>query len=257
MYKRQEVRKAEAQKEFAKIAVDFTNTVYEQSDSLKPAVDKFKLELRTAQGVKRTPGPNVAPPLNNPKLLEALFASDIIKNKRNTDAVETAPSQLVSARIVQYAPAHVLALAEVKDSVRQQVVGMQAKALARKDGEARLAELKKDPSISLPGEPAVLSRVSAKEQPQPMIDAALRADASKLPTVVGVELPAGYAVLRVTKVLGRDPVATDAVKAQAQVSQALSDAETHAYFSALKTRLKVDIKTQALAPSNEGSGPAR
>ncbi len=103
----------------------------------------------------------------------------------------------------------------------------------------------------------MLSRVSAKELPRPVVDAVLRADASKLPTAVGVELPSGYAVLRVTKVLGRDPVAADTAKGQAQVAQALSDAETLAYFAALKTRLKVDIKSKVLAPSNEGSGPAK
>jgi hypothetical protein len=37
----------------------------------------------------------------------------------------------------------------------------------------------------------------------------------------------------------------------------LSDAETLAYFAALKTRLKVDIKSKVLAPSNEGSGPTK
>lgn len=251
-----EVRLAAAQKEFSKHAVDFTNLVYEQSDSLKPAVEKFKLELRTAQGVKHTPAPNTLPPLNNQKLLDALFATDSIKNKRNTDAVETAPSQLVSARIIQYKPAHVMPLAEVKDMVRERVIADQAAALARKDGEARLAGLKKDPQLALSGEPVVVSRVNAKELPSPLIDAVLRADAAKLPVAVGVELPSGYAVARITKVLGRDPVAADAAKAQAQVAQALTDAETSAYYAALKTRLKVEIKDKGLAPSDAaGSAP--
>src|SRR6185369_9861321 len=82
-----EVRKQLAQKKFSEVAVDFTNMVYEQADSLKPAVDKFKVELHTAQGVTRTPRPGVPAPLCNPKFLEALFASDAIRNKRNTDAV--------------------------------------------------------------------------------------------------------------------------------------------------------------------------
>jgi len=63
-------------------------------------------------------------------------------------------------------------------------------------------------------------------------------------------------VVRITKVLGRDPIAADAPKAQAQVAQALTDAETLAYYAALKTRLKVDIKSKSLAPSDAASGPA-
>jgi peptidyl-prolyl cis-trans isomerase D len=248
-----EVRRTEAQKKFAQIAVDFTNTVYEQADSLKPAVDKFKLELHTAQNVKRTPGPDALPPLNSPKLMDAIFASDIVKNKRNTDAVEIGPNQLVSARVLQYTPAHTLPLAEVKDMVRERVVAAQAAALARKDGMARLAEVQKDPQTALPGEPAVLSRVSAKELPRQVVDAVMRADASKLPAAVGVELPSGYAVLRITKVLGRDPVASDAKRAQAQMTQAVTEAETLAYYAALKTRLKVDVKDKALLPSDAAS----
>jgi peptidyl-prolyl cis-trans isomerase D len=42
-----EVKTQLAQKRFAEVAVEFTNMVYEQPDSLKPAADKFKLELRT------------------------------------------------------------------------------------------------------------------------------------------------------------------------------------------------------------------
>jgi peptidyl-prolyl cis-trans isomerase D len=248
-----EVRRTEAQKKFAQIAVDFTNTVYEQADSLKPAVDKFKLELHTAQNVKRTPAPDALPPLNSPKLMDAIFASDIVKNKRNTDAVEIGANQLVSARVLQYTPAHTLPLAEVKDMVRERVVAAQAAALARKDGMARLAEVQKDPQTALPGEAAVLSRVSAKELPRQVVDAVMRADASKLPVAVGVELPSGYAVLRITKVLGRDPVASDATRAQAQMTQAVTEAETLAYYAALKTRLKVDVKDKALTPSDAAS----
>ena len=44
-----EVKKQLAQKRFAEAAVEFTNMVYEQSDSLKPAVDKLKLEMRSGQ----------------------------------------------------------------------------------------------------------------------------------------------------------------------------------------------------------------
>jgi peptidyl-prolyl cis-trans isomerase D len=114
----EEVRKQLAQKKFSEVAVDFTNMVYEQADSLKPAADRFKLEIRKAQDVKRTPGPGLSGPLASPKFLDALFAPDTIRNKRNTDAVETGPNQLVSGRIVRYSPAHTLPLAEVKDRVR-------------------------------------------------------------------------------------------------------------------------------------------
>jgi peptidyl-prolyl cis-trans isomerase D len=81
-----------------------------------------------------------------------------------------------------------------------------------------------------------------------LIDAVLRADAAKLPVVVGADLgPQGYAVARIAKVLGRDPAAGDARQLSGQYAQAWADAETMAYYNALKTRFKVDIKAAPAA----------
>jgi peptidyl-prolyl cis-trans isomerase D len=252
----EEVRKQLAQKKFSEVAVDFTNTVYEQADSLKPAADKFKLEIRKATNVTRNAGPGNSGPLASPKFLEALFAPDNIRNKRNTDAVETAPNQLVSGRIVRYSPAHTRPLEEVKAQVRDAVAQQQAAALARADGEAKLAALKKDPNAPLTGDVLVVSRASAKNLPPPVVDAALRANTATLPVPAGVDLgDAGYAVLRITKVLGRDPMASDTARAQTQYAQAWGDAETQAYYAALKARLKVEVKENAVADA--ASAPAR
>ncbi|MFL6662748.1 MAG: SurA N-terminal domain-containing protein [Rhizobacter sp.] len=253
-----ELRKQAAQKKFSEVALDFTNTVYEQADSLKPAADKFKLEIKRAPNVARTPDTGASGPLASPKLLEALFAPDTIRNKRNTDAVETAPNQLVSARVVRYSPAHTLPLADVKDKVRQKVAELQAAALARKEGEARLAELKKNPQATVPGDAVVVSRASAKDLPRPIVDAVLRASTATVPTAVGIDLgDAGYAVARITKVLGRDPIASDTARAQAQYAQAWGDAEAQAYYAALKSRLKVEVKDKALASADPASTASR
>lgn len=252
-----EVRSQLAQKRFSEVAVDFTNMVYEQAESLKPAADKFKLEIRTARDVKRLPDLGATGPLANAKFLEALFAPDTIRNKRNTDAIETAPNQLVSGRMVEYAPARTLALAEVKDKVRQQVAAKQAAALARKEGEARVVQLKKEPAAALPGDRLIVSRAQPKDLPRQVIDAVLAADTVTLPAAVGVDLgQAGYAVARVTRVLGRDPVAADTNRAQAQYAQAWGEAEAQAYYAALKRHMKVKVHEVAPA-ADAASAPAR
>ncbi|HEX6362425.1 MAG TPA: SurA N-terminal domain-containing protein [Albitalea sp.] len=254
-----EVRKQLAQKRFSELAVDFTNTVYEQSESLQPAADKFKLEIKRAQEVRQVPGPGASGPLASAKFLEALFSSDSVRNKRNTDAIETAPNQLVSGRILRHTPAHTLPLAEVKDKVREAVARQQAAALARKDGEARLAELQKDPKVALPGEAVVISRATTKDLPRPVVDSVLRANPASLPAPVGVDLGnEGYAVARITKVLGRDPIAADTARAQAQYAQAWGDAEAMAYYNALKSRLKVEVTAPPPAAAAEaGSVPSK
>src|SRR6185295_8605173 len=52
-----ELRKQQAQKKYAEAAETFSNTVYEQADSLKPVADKLKLEIKSAQGVTRNAQP--------------------------------------------------------------------------------------------------------------------------------------------------------------------------------------------------------
>src|SRR6266705_1100492 len=83
-----ELKRQRAGKRFAEAAEAFSNLVYEQADSLKPAAERFRLPIQLAQGVTRQSAS--LPALNNPKLLAALFADDSIKNRRNTEAVEAA-----------------------------------------------------------------------------------------------------------------------------------------------------------------------
>ncbi|MGE5117413.1 MAG: SurA N-terminal domain-containing protein [Betaproteobacteria bacterium] len=248
-----EAKKQQAQKRFADAADQFTNTVYEQSDSLKPAADKLGLEVKTAT-VTRQPAPGATGPLASAKLLAAVFGNDALRNKRNTEAIETGPNQLVSARVVQYTPAHRKPFDEVKAQVHEAVVQAQASELARKAGEALLAAAKKDPALASSGQTLTVSRVQRQGQPPQVVDAALKADASKLPAWIGIDLGSqGYAVARVEKVLGRDPAAGDPKQAQAQYGQAWSLAEQQAYYDALKTRYKAEVLVK---PGEVASTPA-
>ncbi len=246
-----EVQTQLAQKRYSEAAVEFTNMVYEQPDSLKSVVDKFKLDLQTAKDVHRTPNPGATGALASTKFLDVLFGADAVRNKRNTEAVEIAPSTMVSGRIAKYEAAHQLPLADVKARVRDRVVTRQAAAAARKQGEARLAALKAAPATAMSEPSLVVSRAQARDLSIPLVDAILKAPTSTLPALIGVDLgDEGYAVVKIAKVLGRDPVAADASRAQAQYGQSWSDAETNAYYAALKKRFKVEIKPEVLAATS-------
>ncbi|WOB06367.1 SurA N-terminal domain-containing protein [Piscinibacter gummiphilus] len=248
----EQLRKKElAQGEYAKAAAEFGNIVYEQSDSLKPVVDKLKLELRTAKGVTRMPAPDATGPLGSKKLLDAIFNAETLRNKRNTEAVETAPSTLVSARIVNYQPTTTPPLADVKARVREKVAAQQAAALARKEGEARLAELRKAPATDLGTPVKTVSRAQqSQDLPRGVIDAALKAPT--VPAVEGVSLDDdGYIVVKVAKVLGRDRSVADPARATGSYSQAWASAEANAYYAALKSRFKVAVNTPAASAATK------
>jgi len=237
-----EVRRSLAQKQFAADAEQFSNMVYEQPDSLKPAVDRFKLPLQTAT-VQRQPAPGAEGPLASAKLLEAVFGEDALRNKRNTDAVETGPNQLVSARVQEHQPERTLPLADVKDQVRDAVVAERAAALAHQAGEQRLAELKGKPEATLP-QALTISRAKTEGLPRALLQAALGADPGALPATLGVDLGAeGYAVLRVLRTLPRDPAAAGGSEPlRKQYAQAWSQAESQALYEALKQRHGVEVK---------------
>ena len=246
-----ERKKQLAQTKFAEQAVAFSNMVEDQSDSLAPAAEKFKLEIRKAADVQRLAAGQAKGPLANPKFLEALFASESVKSKRNTLAVDIGENQLVSGRVVQHTPARQLAFAEVAVKVREQVKNAQAAEFARKEGAARLTELQASPQTALAGPAQVVSRAQARSVARSVLEAVLKAPVATLPTALGVDLGAdGYAVVRLTKVLGRDPAAGAAAQGQQQYSQAWADAESQAYYAALMLRFNAELTLPASAAAS-------
>ena len=239
-----DVKKQQAQKKFTETVEVFTNAVYEQADSLKPTADRLGLEIKTATGIARKPQPGATGALANAKFLNAIFSPDAIEKKRNTEAVEVAPSQLVSGRITQYTPARTRPLAEVKDSVRQRWLAQRGAEEARKDGAAKLAAWKAAPATAALPETLSVSRDQPQKQPLQVIDAALRTDAAALPALAGIDLGAqGYAIVNVLKVLPRE-ASLDATAKQErnQYAQWWTSAESLAYYNVLKDRFKVEIK---------------
>ncbi len=236
-----DLKKELGRKRFAEVSESFSNTVYEQSESLQGVMDKFKLSKQTAT-VARAPAAGASGPLASRKLIDAVFGNDALKNKRNTEAVETASSQLTAARVTEHQPARVRPFDEVKDGVRAAVVAMQAAALAKKDGEARLAKAKTDNSTS--GMPAAVSMSRAQTQGQPpdVVTAVLNAPAKNLPHWLGVDLGAsGYAVVRINSVTPPAADSPEVAQLAPRYAQAWAAAQAAGYYDALKARYGAEV----------------
>ena len=137
-----ELRNQQAQKNFTEAADQFTNLVYEQADSLQPAAQKLGLKVLSADNLTRSG----LPPDLGPRLVEAIFAEDSLKNRRNTQAIEVATNKLVSARVLDHRPASAQPLEKVAPDIRRLLERREAVRLAREAGEQRLAALRKEPS---------------------------------------------------------------------------------------------------------------
>jgi peptidyl-prolyl cis-trans isomerase D len=246
-----ELRQQQAQKQFADAAETFSNLVYEQADSLKPAADRLKLEIRTAQGVQRQPQAGSTGVLANERLLAAVFAPDAVDQKRNTEAIETGSNQLVSARVVKHSPARTRPLDEVRESVRVRLVTQRSAELAREEGDKQLQAWKAGGAATGLSAVQTVSRENPQGLPQTVLVAALSADPKSLPAWVGVPLGAeGYAVVKVEKVLPRTTREAQALGQEVlQYSQWWATAESLAYYETLKERFKAKILVAEPAPA--------
>ncbi len=245
-----ELKKQQLQKKYAEAAEQFTNTVYEQPDSLQPAADKLKLEIKTATGLARTGSPDAKSPLANPKVLAAIFSPDATEKKRNTEAVDIGGGMLVSARVTQYTAGKVRPLAEVQADVKTRWIASRSAEEARKDGSAKLAAWQAKPEEARWGDAVTVSRAEARNMPPKLLDAALRADPLTLPQVQGVDLgEQGYAIVKVEQVLPRESRSDPQTQgARGQYAQWWASAEGQAYYKWLQQRLKAEIKAPKPAP---------
>jgi len=238
-----DLKTQQAQRKYAEVAELFTNTVYEQSDSLKPVAEKLKLEIKTAEAVARQPLPGAASVLGSAKFLTALYEADVLSGKRNTEALETGASQLAAARVLAYNPARAMPLDEVRARVRERVVTAKAADLARLEGGEKLALWKKAAPAAGLSPAVVISREQAQSLPPAVVQAALRAAAKPLPAWVGVDLGVkGFAVVKVNQVLPPNTVVQAAAKQnREQYAQWWSKAESDAYLVGLKQKFKAEI----------------
>ncbi|UCV01645.1 SurA N-terminal domain-containing protein [Dechloromonas denitrificans] len=243
----EELKKAAASRKFAEAAEAFSNTVYEQPDSLKPVAEKFNLSVKQSDWLARQANPANGP-LGNAKLLAALFSDDSIKNKRNTEAVEIAANTLVAGRLIDYKPAALQPFDGVKSTIETMLKRQEAQALAKKDGEARLEALKKgEDKLSWSAAKSV-SRIDSRLIPPAAVPAVFRMDAAKLPAYAGVELPgSGYALFKLSKVNAGEKI--DDAKQRAmldQLGKMGAQEDVRLYLAALRGRYKVEINKAAL-----------
>ncbi len=243
----EELTQQKGAKKFAEVAEGFSNMVYEQPDSLAPVAERYKVPVQTTGWIERGRRQELGA-LDNPKLLSALFSSDAIQNKRNTDAVEVAPNTLVAARVLEHQPARQREFQEVKDEVGAQLRNQEALALARKDGEAKLAQLRKGGEPVKWSAPRQVSRREAGGLPNEALRRVVAADVSKLPAYLGLPTNDGYLLVRISKVI-EAPQQADVKGLVEQTGQMLGAADYESYVASLKADAKISINSANLEKS--------
>ncbi len=234
-----------AQAKFAELADDFSNIVYEQSGSLKPAAEKFGLQIQTSPWMSREEGAKF---FKNDKLMSLVFANDVQKEKRNSEAVEVSPNNLVSARVLEYKPAAPRSFEEVKGGIEALLKLEQASKMTAKKGLDTLIKLKSgiaaDDLEWIP--PVTVDRKNAQGLTEPVMQQAFKIDTSKLPAYAGyMDGNKAYTIMQVISI--DSAINADVKQAANDEFQAAVAAEyMSAYGKSLKAKSDVVVNRKLL-----------
>jgi len=241
-----ELKKQKASQKFAAAADQFQNLVYEQADSLAGAGKALDLKVEATPFITRAQAQALG--LGNPKFVEALFSSDSIQGKRNTEAIEVAPNSLISGRIVEYKAAAPRPFDQVKEEIRLQLLRKAASELAQKAGQEKLKMLEagksdKEAGVTF-GKPLTVGRGQYQQGlPPDVLNRAFTTNPEKVPSYAGgVNERGGYSIVRVMKVI--TPEDTDKARvdmAANRLSDQLGRELLNAYLASLKAGADVKI----------------
>lgn len=242
----QTLKRQKAASHFGEIVEDFSNIVYEQSDSLQPAAERLGLAIQQSEWIdKKSKEPAI---VTNEKLLQAIFSDDAINDKRNTEAIEVMPDTFVSARVLEHKSAAIQSLDVVRDEVIDRVKKQLAAELAEQEGRAKLAQLQAGEDVSVSwGDTKEISYM----QPQGLEIETLRAisqtESDKLPAYTGVTGSDGsFSLIRINRII--EPASLDKDQYQVfsnQLKQMIVQEELSSYQLGLRQRYDVKIREES------------
>ena len=243
-----ELKRQAVGRKFAEAVEAFSNTVYEQPDSLKPAAEMFKLTIRQTGFFDQTHRAEAGPLAANEKLFAALFADDALKNRRNTDAVDVGQGTLVAARVADIKPAVLRTFESVKAEIEKMLIAEETARLAYKEGEEKLARLNAGDPVTLAWGPAQpIGRQPMRGLSPDVQRAVFQAHTGKLPAYTGVRLPGGvYGLYRISEVRSSADEARRKLE-RAMLTQLAGTEDFNAYLSVLQERYGVKVNKAALA----------
>ncbi len=238
------LRQQKAADQFAELADKFSNVVYEQSDTLKPAAQLAGLKISQSDWLtKGLPADGIW----NAKMLQAVFSDDAIKNHRNTAAVEVAASTLVAARLIEHKPASIRAFEEVQELIRQKILHKIALDMAEKQGIILLGQLKQGSKPQLDWQSAqTITHAQHGSLDTTIVRQLFQADLAKLaklPQYVGAASENGFMIVRLDSVKNSDkPDELKLARYAQQLRQMTGDELFQAYIADAKLNAKIKVK---------------
>jgi peptidyl-prolyl cis-trans isomerase D len=231
-----------------------TEVAYQQGDSLKGVADALNLTPQQSGWVARDKAAT-DPVLSNPKVLAAAFSNDVLLKKHNSEPIDLGNNSMVVVRVLDHQPAHMLALADVKDAIKAELVSVEGAKLAAARGAALSAALKAGKGSEAQGwsQSHAVSRQNTAGLPPADLQAIFSANTSKLPAFAGVKHATGeYVIYRVDQVQAAAAATPDQRQQLAGViGQMNANAQAMSYLSALRLKFPIKAGKQSLTQAQD------
>ncbi len=236
-----------AKDEYVKQSEDFKELVYTQQNSLAPAAKAFKTEIQKSDWLTREAGAKYFK--GNTQLMDLVFSKESLKERRNTEAIEVAPNNLVSARVLEYKAATPKSFDEVKEGIEAVLKLESASKLAISKGELAMKDLQAGKAVAGLDwiKEVTVDRKNAQGLTSLTMEQAFKVNVAKLPAYAGVaDARQGYLLIKVLNVSTQASDAEAAKLAKVEIEEAVAGEYLAAYKQSLREKAKVKVNEKLL-----------
>lgn len=242
--------------QFADMATQLTEIIYEQADSLKPAADALGLQLQTVTGLGREGALNSpifaddaqavyklpdASFLEDSQVRRALFDRQSLKSLENAGVIEIAPDLLVAVRATEYVPAHTPELNDLKVVVKEELRHHKALEALKEQVDQDIAALREGKDLDLNfGEAKMISRTQPHNLSRDALEQILATSTDSLPAYTAIAEDDGYAIYKINEIKKAQLSELDQRLLFAQVKQLWQEAQENALMAALAEQIGVE-----------------
>jgi peptidyl-prolyl cis-trans isomerase D len=245
-----EILYSKAQQIYAEGAEEFANLIYEKSDSLQPAADRFDLTIQESQWLSLDTATKF---FNNEAFAQAVFDPEAIEQKTNINAIEVSPNNLISAQVIDFKPSAPRTLDDAKEEIKEFLTKSNAQKLMISDGEEMIEKLESNTKKAEWIDELVIDKVDPQGISKPIVRAIFSMNQENLPSYEGIYDPASdeYIVVRLNDVISEE--VTDNLSVDIYRDEyvaALKDAIDNAYVDDLRAMADIEYNPQVIQYSN-------
>ncbi|MDC0127310.1 SurA N-terminal domain-containing protein [Methylophilaceae bacterium] len=231
--------------EYGENAEDFSNTVYEQSDNLQKAANKFSLEIQDSEWLSFE---NAKKFFNNEAFAQAIFDEYAINKMKNIAAIEASPNNLVAARVVDFRPSASKPFEEVRESIKDFLVEAESQRLLIAAGTKLIEDVKSKSNAINWIDELTIDRIDRQGLSDSLINAIFKMDSYDLPSYTGLYDSKGeYVIVKLSKVVTEKVKEKDSIDTYYNEYISMIQEEIDfAFISDLKVKADIDIKLDNL-----------